>query len=213
MENEHEQNTIEDDNKCVESGELEVNNEKDSNNEDDDDDDSSCSEESESEHNRFNKEELKEAISHTMDNYPGFLVNQARNGIPSPLPRGLAPPKLDDSNMLYSRRRENSHSRTFSMASDMQVEVSEVGSPPTTVDWLDEWSNDGESSYMYDTDIDREVIRGEESSKSASSQCESKEENSWLETKPVADDMYRRSQAEESFDQKLSGSSDVSLSQ
>ncbi|KAF8082983.1 hypothetical protein N665_0798s0021 [Sinapis alba] len=227
LENEHEQTTIEDDNKCVESGELEVNNEIDSNTEDDDDDDdSSCSEESESEHNRFNKAELKEAISHTMDKYPGFLVNQARNGIPSPLPRGLPPPKLDDNNMFYARRRENSHSRTFSMASDMQVEVSEIGSPPTTVDWLDEWSNDGES-YMYDTDIDREVIRGEESRKRVStSQCESKEDdNSWLETKPVeehdkkwlvdehlrmADDMYRRSQAEENFDQTLSSSRDVS---
>lgn len=92
LENEYEQNTIEDDNKCVESGKLEVNNETDSNNEDDDDD-SSCSEESESEHNRFNKAELREAISHTMDNYPSFLVNQARNNIPSPLPRGLAPQK------------------------------------------------------------------------------------------------------------------------
>ncbi|KAG2333452.1 hypothetical protein Bca52824_004632 [Brassica carinata] len=194
LENEYEQNTIEDDNKCVESGKLEVNNETDSNNEDDDDD-SSCSEESESEHNRFNKAELREAISHTMDNYPSFLVNQARNNIPSP--------------------REHSHSRTFSMASDMQVEVSEIGSPPTMVDWLDEWSNDGES-YIYDTDIDREVIRGEESCKSVSSQCESKEDNSWLETKPVAehlrmtDDMYTRSQAEENFDQKFSSLSDVS---
>ncbi|CAH8386377.1 unnamed protein product [Eruca vesicaria subsp. sativa] len=218
----NEQDTIEDDNKCVEGGELEVNNETDSNNEeeDDDDDDSSCSEESESELNRFNKAELREAISHTMDNHPLFLVNQARNGIPSPLPRGLAPQKLDDNNMLYARRRENSHSRTFSMASDMQVEVSEIGSPPTTVDWLDEWSNDGES-YIYDTDIDREVIRGEESSKRVSSQFETKEEeNSWVETKPVicidehlrmADDVYRRSQAdEENFDQKLSSLSDVS---
>ncbi|XP_013623846.1 PREDICTED: uncharacterized protein LOC106329743 [Brassica oleracea var. oleracea] len=214
LENEYEQNTIEDDNKCVESGKLEVNNETDSNNEDDDDD-SSCSEESESEHNRFNKAELREAISHTMDNYPSFLVNQARNNIPSPLPRGLAPPKIDDNNMFYARRREHSHSRTFSMASDMQVEVSEIGSPPTMVDWLDEWSNDGES-YIYDTDIDREVIRGEESCKSVSSQCESKEDNSWLETKPVAehlrmtDDMYTRSQAEENFDQKFSSLSDVS---
>ncbi|WZZ38957.1 hypothetical protein YC2023_035216 [Brassica napus] len=214
LENEYEQNTIEDDNKCVESGKLEVNNETDSNNEDDDDD-SSCSEESESEHNRFNKAELREAISHTMDNYPSFLVNQARNNIPSPLPRGLAPPKIDDKNMFYARRREHSHSRTFSMASDMQVEVSEIGSPPTMVDWLDEWSNDGES-YIYDTDIDREVIRGEESCKSVSSQCESKEDNSWLETKPVAehlrmtDDMYTRSQAEENFDQKFSSLSDVS---
>ncbi|KAL0843594.1 hypothetical protein Bca101_016839 [Brassica carinata] len=223
LENEHEQTTIEGDNKCVEStGDLK--NDTDSNNEEDDDD-SSCSEESESEHNRFNKAELKEAISHTMDKYPGFLVNQARNGIPSPLPRGLPPPKLDDdNNMFYARRSENSHSRTFSMASDMQVEVSEIGSPPTTVDWLDEWSNDGES-YMYDTDIDREVIRGEESRKRVSSQSESKEDNNWLETKPVAgqdkiwlidehlrmaDDMYRKSQAEENFDQKLSSSSDVS---
>lgn len=219
--------TSEDDDKSGNEGEKNkngdvMNNETDSSDEDDDDD-SSCSEESEAELNRFNKAELREAISHSMDKFPGFLVNQARNDIPSPLPRGMAP-RLYDNNMFYARRGPNSHSRTFSIASDMQVEVSELGSPPTTVDWLDDWSNGGES-YTYDTDIDREIIRGEESRKRASQQCESisKEDNNGLVTKPyqkclsdehfrTADEMSlvdRRSQTKENFELRLSRSSDV----
>ncbi|KAJ0266756.1 LRR protein [Hirschfeldia incana] len=199
-----------------------VNNEADSSEEDDDT--SSCSEESEAELNRFNKAELREAINHSMDKFPGFLVNQARNDIPSPLPRGLVAPRLDDNNMFYARRGTSSHGRTFSIASDMQVEVSELGSPPTTVDWLDDWSNGGES-YTYDTDIDREIIRGEESRKRVSQQCESrsKEDDNGLVTKPyqkclsdehlkTADEMSlldRRSQTKENFELRPSRSSDV----
>lgn len=169
-------------------GEVEMNNETDSD-KDEEDDDSSCSEESESELSRLNNAELREAICHSMDNYPGFLENQTRNVIPTSLPRGLAAPRIDDNNMFYARRCANTHSRTFSVASDMQVEVSEIGSPPTTVDWLDDWSNGGES-YMYDTDIDREIIRGEESLKRVSNQGESrsgigsKDDNNVLGTKP-----------------------------
>ncbi|KAF8102478.1 hypothetical protein N665_0198s0178 [Sinapis alba] len=218
--------TTKDDDKSVEREEVEVNNETDSSEEDDDDDDdSSCSEESEAELNRFNKAELREAISHSMDNFPGFLVNQARNDIPSPLPRGSVAPRHDDNNnMFYARRGPSSHSRTFSIASDMQVEVSEIGSPPTTVDWLDDWSNGGES-YTYDTDIDREIIRGEESRKRVSQQCESrtKEDGNGLVTKPyqkclsdehlrTADEMSlldRRSQTKENFVLRPSRSSDV----
>ncbi|CAH2069482.1 unnamed protein product [Thlaspi arvense] len=160
--------TIEDDDKCVESGkngeiEVEMNDETDSNKEESDDD-STCSEESESELHCLNNAELREAICHSMDGY------QTRNIIPNSLP---VPPRLDDNSVYYTRRCANSHSRTFSIASDMQVEVSEIGSPPTTVDWLDDWSNGGES-YTYDTDIDREIIRGEESRKSVSNQCESR---------------------------------------
>ncbi|CAN8301363.1 unnamed protein product [Cochlearia groenlandica] len=36
------------------------------------------------------------------------------------------------------------------------LRFSEIGSPPTTVDWLDDWSNGGESC-TYDTDIHREI--------------------------------------------------------
>ena len=208
------------------NGDVEVNHETDTSEEDDDT--SSCSEESEAELNRFNKAELREAISHSMDKFPGFLVNQARNDIPSPLPRGLLAPRLDDNNMFYARRGASSHNRTFSIASDMQVEVSELGSPPTTVDWLDDWSNGGES-YTYDTDIDREIIRGEESRKRISQQCESrsgtgtKEDDNGLVTKPyqkclsdehlrTADEMSlidRRSQTRENFEMRPSRSSDV----
>ncbi|XP_010483496.1 PREDICTED: putative leucine-rich repeat-containing protein DDB_G0290503 [Camelina sativa] len=230
--------TIEKDDKSVESektgeGEIEMNDETDSNKEEDDDD-SSCSEESESELNRLNKAELREAICQSMDNYPGYLVNQTRNSIPATLPRGLVAPRLEDHNMFYTRKCGNSHSRTFSVASDMQVEVSEIGSPPTTVDWLDDWSNGGES-YIYDTDIDREIVCDEESRKRISHQYESrsgidsKEENNesaWikLETKLdqncvvdqnliTGDDMSfldRRSHNEDILEHKPSSSSDVS---
>lgn len=230
--------TIEDDDKSVLSGkseerEVEMNdNETDSNKEECDD--SSCSEESESELSRLNKAELREAICQSMDNNPGYLVNQTRNSIPTTLPRGLVAPRLDDNNMFYARKCGNSHSRTFSVASDMQVEVSEIGSPPTTVDWLDDWSNGGES-YIYDTDIDREIVRDEESRKRISHQYESrsgigsKEENNETWTKPEAkpnqncvvyenlitvdDDLSlleRRSQTEEIFEQTPSSSNDVS---
>ena len=214
------------DDKSGKNGDVEVNHETDTSEEDDDT--SSCSEESEAELNRFNKAELREAISHSMDKFPGFLVNQARNDIPSPLPRGLLAPRLDDNNMFYARRGASSHNRTFSIASDMQVEVSELGSPPTTVDWLDDWSNGGES-YTYDTDSDREIIRGEESRKRVSQQCESrsgtgtKEDDNGLVTKPyqkclsdehlgTADEMSlldRRSQTRENFEMRPSRSSDV----
>ncbi|KAG7534765.1 hypothetical protein ISN45_Aa08g022810 [Arabidopsis thaliana x Arabidopsis arenosa] len=229
--------TIEDDDKSVVSGkseerEVEMNdNETDSNKEECDD--SSCSEESESELSRLNKAELREAICQSMDNNPSYLVNQTKNNIPTTLPRGLVAPRLDDNNMLYAQKCGNSHSRTFSVASDMQVEVSEIGSPPTTVDWLDDWSNGGES-YIYDTDIDREIVRDEESRKRISHQyesrsgIESKEENNEPGTKPEAkpdqncvvdedlitvDDMSlldRRSQTEEIFEQTPSSSNDVS---
>ncbi|KAL1193140.1 hypothetical protein V5N11_034562 [Cardamine amara subsp. amara] len=225
--------TIEDDDKSVESEkckerEVEMNEETDSNKEESDDD-SSYSEESESELNRLNKAELREAICQSMDNnYSGFQMNQTRNSIPNTLPRGLVAPRLDDNNMFYNRRCGNSsHSRTFSVASDMQVEVSEIGSPPTTVDWLDDWSNGGES-YTYDTDIDREIIRGEESRKKIFQQYD--ESRSGMESKEVnnrpkseheaksdenilADDMSlsdRRGESEEIFEQNTSSSSDVS---
>ncbi|KAG7538334.1 hypothetical protein ISN44_As13g021220 [Arabidopsis suecica] len=230
--------TIEDDDKSVVSGkseerEVEMNdNETDSNKEECDD--SSCSEESESELSRLNKAELREAICQSMDNNPSYLVNQTKNNIPTTLPRGLVAPRLDDNNMLYAQKCGNSHSRTFSVASDMQVEVSEIGSPPTTVDWLDDWSNGGES-YIYDTDIDREIVRDEESRKRISHQYESRsgigskeENNEPAGTKPEAkpdqnfvvdedlitvDDMSlfdRRSQTEEIFEQTPSSSNDVS---
>lgn len=45
------------------------------------------------------------------------------------------------------------------------MEVLEIGLFFIMVDWFDEWFNDGEF-YIYDIDIDREVICGEELCKS-----------------------------------------------
>ncbi|KAE8691788.1 putative Sugar transporter 2 [Hibiscus syriacus] len=54
---------------------------------------------------------------------------------------------------IYIRRQ--CHTPTFSIASDLQVEVSEVGSPPLTTDGTVS-SGEGDS-VMYDEDVDRDI--------------------------------------------------------
>ncbi|KAK8707608.1 hypothetical protein V6N13_058663 [Hibiscus sabdariffa] len=56
-------------------------------------------------------------------------------------------------NSFYSRQQ--CHTPTFSIASDLQVEVSEVGSPPITIDGTVS-SVDGDS-IIYDGDVDRDI--------------------------------------------------------
>ncbi|VVB16523.1 unnamed protein product [Arabis nemorensis] len=200
-----------------EEKEVELNEETYSNKEEGDD--SSSSEESESELSHLNSIELRETICHSMDNYPGFVVNQTRSStIPSQLPKATIAPRLDDNNIFYTRRCANSHGRTFSIASDMQVEVSEIGSPPTTVDWLDDWSNGGES-YTYDTDIDREIVYGEETRNRLSDQYESrsgigsKEESNGsgakLDHKCVVDENLRVSDDTSLLDRNVQTKEDV----
>ncbi|KAK8596247.1 hypothetical protein V6N13_000895 [Hibiscus sabdariffa] len=58
-----------------------------------------------------------------------------------------------DFNSFYSRQQ--CHTPTFSIASDLQVEVSEVGSPPLTTDGTIS-SVDGDS-VIYDGDADRDI--------------------------------------------------------
>ncbi|XP_038999130.1 uncharacterized protein LOC120124548 [Hibiscus syriacus] len=67
---------------------------------------------------------------------------------PSPSER-----RKKDFNSFYIRRQ--CHTPTFSIASDLQVEVSEVGSPPLTTDGTVS-SGDGDS-VMYDEDVDRDI--------------------------------------------------------
>lgn len=196
-----------------EEKEVEMNEETDSNKEESND--SSSSEESESELSRLNSVVLREAICHSMDNYPGFVVNQARSSnIPSQLPKATIAPRLDDNNIFYTRRCSNSHGRTFSIASDMQVEVSEIGSPPTTVDWLDDWSNGGES-YTYDTDIDREIVRGEEtrnqyeSRSGTGSKEESNGSGAKLDQRCVVDEHLRVSDGTSLLDRNVQTKEDV----
>ena len=65
-------------------------------------------------------------------------------------------------NIFFADRR-NCHTPTYSIASDLQVEVSEVGSLASTVDENGETnSNTDRDSVLYDGDIDRDVSSGSE---------------------------------------------------
>ncbi|GMI97162.1 hypothetical protein HRI_003385500 [Hibiscus trionum] len=78
---------------------------------------------------------------------------RATNGLSfdsSPLPSER---RRAEFNSFYSRQQ--CHTPTFSIASDLQVEVSEVGSPPLTTDGTVS-SVDGDS-VIYDGDVDRDI--------------------------------------------------------
>ncbi|XP_058757072.1 uncharacterized protein LOC131630301 isoform X2 [Vicia villosa] len=66
---------------------------------------------------------------------------------------------------MFSGDRRLCHTPTFSIASDMQVEVSEVGSPTSTVDDNGDSNSSSDrdrDSMLYDGDIDRDVSSGSE---------------------------------------------------
>ncbi|MBA0735613.1 hypothetical protein Gogos_019447 [Gossypium gossypioides] len=60
-----------------------------------------------------------------------------------------------DIHSFYSTYRRQCHTPTFSIASDLQVEVSEVGSPPLTTDGTTSPA-DGDS-VIYDGDVERDI--------------------------------------------------------
>ncbi|WJX31339.1 hypothetical protein P8452_19775 [Trifolium repens] len=75
--------------------------------------------------------------------------------IPSPID------KRQEAMFLADRRL--CHTPTYSIASDLQVEVSEVGSPASTVDENGESNSSSDrDSAIYDGDIDRDVSSGSE---------------------------------------------------
>lgn len=64
---------------------------------------------------------------------------------------------------MFSNDRRICHTPTYSIASDLQVEVSEVGSPTSTVEEIAETnSTTDRDSVVYDGDIDRDVSSGSE---------------------------------------------------
>lgn len=66
---------------------------------------------------------------------------------------------------MFSGDRRLCHTPTYSIASDMQVEVSEVGSPTSTVDDNGDSNSSSDrdrDSMLYDGDIDRDVSSGSE---------------------------------------------------
>ncbi|KAJ1384189.1 hypothetical protein SESBI_42742 [Sesbania bispinosa] len=77
--------------------------------------------------------------------------------VPSPLD------KRHENMFLTDRRASVCHTPTYSIASDLQVEVSEVGSLASTVDENAETnSSTDRDSVIYDGDIDRDVSSGSE---------------------------------------------------
>ncbi|KAL5077227.1 hypothetical protein RYX36_016211 [Vicia faba] len=66
---------------------------------------------------------------------------------------------------MFSGDRRLCHTPTYSIASDLQVEVSEVGSPTSTVDDNGDTNSSSDrdrDSMLYDGDIDRDVSSGSE---------------------------------------------------
>lgn len=76
--------------------------------------------------------------------------------IPSPIDKRQETMFLTDGRLC--------HTPTYSIASDLQVEVSEIGSPTSTVDEdnVDTNSSTDRDSVLYDGDIDRDVSSGSE---------------------------------------------------
>ncbi|CAN0910681.1 hypothetical protein LINGRAPRIM_LOCUS1599 [Linum grandiflorum] len=89
--------------------------------------------------------------------------------LPRPIPKAASASDLSNDASLsiihntrvdeHYQNRGTWHTPTNSVASDLQVEVSEVGSPPSTVDSDDD--HDGES-LTYDGDIEKEANSGSE---------------------------------------------------
>ncbi|MED6175218.1 hypothetical protein PIB30_076320 [Stylosanthes scabra] len=71
--------------------------------------------------------------------------------------------KDNQENAILDNNARRSHTPSLSLASDLQVEVSEVGSPTLTVDESHDTvtTTDGES-VLYDGDVDRDVTSGSE---------------------------------------------------
>ncbi|XP_050236164.1 uncharacterized protein LOC126686170 [Mercurialis annua] len=102
--------------------------------------------------------------------FPDIINNPSPNSDPCPLPKArgandvsylASPSTIDrsslDNHLLYTNSGPW-HTPTNSVASDMQVEVSELGSPPLTGDGSAS-SNDGES-LTYDGDIEKDITSG-----------------------------------------------------
>ncbi|OIW19938.1 hypothetical protein TanjilG_30872 [Lupinus angustifolius] len=73
------------------------------------------------------------------------------------------PSPFDKKHDLFSNHRRICHTPTYSIASDLQVEVSEVGSSASTIEEIAETnSTTDRDSIIYDGDIDRNVSSGSE---------------------------------------------------
>ncbi|KAK2386788.1 hypothetical protein QL285_060638 [Trifolium repens] len=103
---------------------------------------------------RFSKS--YERLYNLQDSSTNTTTNESMyDNIPSPID------KRQEAMFLADRRL--CHTPTYSIASDLQVEVSEVGSPASTVDEnVESNSSSDRDSAIYDGDIDRDVSSGSE---------------------------------------------------
>ena len=115
--------------------------------------------------------ENSESIQPTTFKFPEVFYDRAPNSLPCPVPkaRAVAEPSYDSSPSAIDNTRmeehffyklKPGHTPNHSIASDMQVEVSEIGSPPLIEDGTAS-SNDDES-LIYDGDSENEFTSGSE---------------------------------------------------
>ncbi|CAK7331306.1 unnamed protein product [Dovyalis caffra] len=135
-----------------------------------------CSSPSSSAEDIFNAKtaENSESLQPKTFKFPEVFHNRAPNSLPLPCPvpkaRAAAEPSYDSSPSVidntrmeehfFYKQKDPWHTPTNSIASDMQVEVSEIGSPPLTADGTAS-SNDSES-LIYDGDSENEITSGSE---------------------------------------------------
>lgn len=135
---------------------------------------SSSSSSSEGNEQNFSAKKTKfsKVLQPTVFKFPEVLNNPGQNSHNCPLPKArfLSEPSYEPSpstidktrledNLFYTNKGPR-HTPNNSIASDLQVEVSEVGSPPLTVDGTA--SSSDEESLTYDGDIEKEITSGSE---------------------------------------------------
>ncbi|CAI0540549.1 unnamed protein product [Linum tenue] len=120
---------------------------------------------------RIKEKNLKEAINKTEIPTEGNEIspNPRPPALPRPIPKAASASDLSNDASLsiihhtrvddHYPNKASWHTPTNSVASDLQVEVSEVSSPPSTVDGAD---TDDDKSLTYDADIEKEINSGSE---------------------------------------------------
>ena len=104
---------------------------------------------------RFSKSQERLNFSLNKTTEATNINESTYDNVPSPINKRKETMFLNDQRLC--------HTPTYSIASDLQVEVSEVGSPTSTVDENGETNSSSErDSMLYDGDIDRDVSSGSE---------------------------------------------------
>lgn len=161
----------------------------------------------------------------TVSNHPQKLSDRVRNSlmcsIPVPIP--VPPCEMSPSNekpkleefMFYRQKGGYCHTPAYSVASDLQVEVSELGSPTQNPEAGNISSADAES-LTYDGDVEKEIASGSEETYGVSSGVEenearSHERNVSDNVKQVVEEVHRFENSPDSLSRQSSEMAIVSL--